>query len=308
MLGLQYFSFTDIWSPIEMLIAAAFLVAYLMLTGPKRSLFPVSEPVPANKKVMFISGVVIYYLAEAGPINLLGHLTFTAHMSAMALAYLVAPPLLLLGLPGWMLRPLMEHKIAGKIIHGLTRPVVSVLAFNAIFSFYHIPLIHDFVMTHFFVHRIYFALLLITALMMWWPVIAPVPARSQLGELKKMAYIFANGVLITPACAVIIFASAPLYDTYNDPQVWAMAMGYCVPAGFAAQLVENFGGPGFFTILKPMEDQQLGGIVMKLMQEIVYGIALMFVFKSWYARERKEDDLDAGTNPTNSNPDPNPMM
>lgn len=298
-MGLQYFSFADLWSPWEMMLTILVGAAYLLLTGPKRTWFADSEPVSAGKKSLFLLGIAIYYFAQSGPLSLLGHLMFSAHMTAMSIAYLIAPPLILLGIPKWLIAPLIAKRAPGAIFRALTNPLITVLSFNILFSFYHLPAIHDYVMTHFVVHWIYFFLLLVTSLMMWWPIVTPVPDINGLSELKKMAYIFANGVLITPACALIIFAGTPVFATYNDPQMWATAMGYCVPAN-SQLLLDNFTGPEFFALLDPQEDQQLGGVVMKVMQEITYGAALAYIFFNWYSRERGKDDQD--TDPIVPNP------
>ena len=48
------------------------------------------------------------YLAQAGPFNLLGHVMFSFHMISMALSYLVAPPLMMKGLPTWVWRGIVR--------------------------------------------------------------------------------------------------------------------------------------------------------------------------------------------------------
>src|SRR5690606_33821974 len=121
---------------------------------------------------------------------------------------------------------------------------------------YHIPLVLDYVMTHFVVHRIYFAALLISAFMMWWNTVSPLPEYERLTDVKKMGYIFANGVLLTPACALIIFSNSTFYATYTDPEIWAKALGYCVPMG-SDVILSMFNGPGDFEFFPPLEDQQL---------------------------------------------------
>ena len=75
--------------------------------------------------------------------------------------------------------------------------------------------------------------------MMWFPVFCPLPELNRLNDLKKMAYIFGNGVLLTPACALIIFADSIIYDMYAN---------VTVP----------------FAHLSPLDDQQLGGVIMKI--------------------------------------------
>lgn len=296
MLGLQYFTFSELWSPVTLIVIILIAVAYLGIVGPYRTkLFAESEPVPVGKMVSFLLGLFIYYMAHGGPIDLLGHLMFSAHMTAMSLAYLIAPPLMLIGIPGWMLRPLLKFRGVKKVLTTITHPMITVFVFNILFSFYHMPKIHDYVMTHFTVHSLFFFVLLFTAFMMWWPIVSPLPELYEMSELKKMAYIFANGVLITPACALLIFADSAIFATYSDPVAWANAMGYCVSAN-AQELLQNFAnGPQFFLLLDAQEDQQLGGVIMKVVQEITYGAALAYVFFTWYGRERADDPMEPGT-------------
>jgi len=52
------------------------------------------------------------------------------------------------------------------------------------------------------------------------------------------------------------------------------------------------GVPTVFEWLPSVDDQQLGGVIMKIVQEIVYGIALAHAFFTWYRLERKGDDDD----------------
>ncbi|MFD2673659.1 cytochrome c oxidase assembly factor CtaG [Marinicrinis sediminis] len=297
MLGLQYFSFEAIWSPLFLLLFIGVAIVYLLLVGPWSIRFKESEAVAWWRKAVFLIGLTLLYLTQAGPLSLLAHLMFSAHMFNMAVSYILVPPLLLIGIPAWMLRPLLRIRVL-QYLKFLMHPLLTMVFFNAAFSFYHIPTIHDYVMTNYEVHAAYYVLLLVTSLMMWWPIINPLSDEEQLSGLKKMGYIFANGVLITPACALIVFANEPMYNTFTDPTIWAEAMGYCVPAG-QDWVLTQFSGPQFFTSMSALDDQQLGGVIMKLLQETLYGILLLYVFKEWYRNENpeKEDDLPPSMDP-----------
>ena len=59
-------------------------------------------------------------------------------------------------------------------------------------------------------------------------VINQMPEHQTLSGIKKVGYIFADGILLTPACALIIFADTPMYATYSDPDVWGQVMSLCV--------------------------------------------------------------------------------
>ncbi|WP_036711621.1 cytochrome c oxidase assembly factor CtaG [Paenibacillus pinihumi] len=295
MLGLEYFTFEDLWSPIVFFICAALTILYFYVVGPWREKhYPLEPEVGAKSKFWFVLGITLYYLCQGGPIELLGHLTFTFHMTNMSITYLIVPPLMLLGIPAFVWRHVFSASFWNPF-RWLMNPMLTLLMFNILFSIYHIPVVHDFVMVNFTIHRIYYLAMLVAAFMMWWQILCPVKEWARLTDVKRMGYIFANGVLLTPACGLIIFAESPMYATYNDPQVWATAMGYCV-SGDPSVLLSAFEGPTFFNFLPIIEDQQLGGIVMKLVQEFMYGTILAYVFFQWYKREHS-DSNDSLPNP-----------
>lgn len=290
MLGLEYFSFEDLWSPIVFFACAALTILYFYVIGPWREKhYPLEAKVSAKSKLWFVLGISLYYLCQGGPLELLGHLTFTFHMTNMSITYLIVPPLILLGTPAFIWRRLFSGSF-WRPFRWMMHPLLTLVLFNMLFSIYHVPAVHDYVMVHFTVHRIYYFGMLIAAFMMWWQIVSPVGEWGRLTDVKKMGYVFANGVLLTPACALIIFAGSPLYAMYNDPEVWANAMGYCV-SGDTSLLLEQFQGPSFFNFLPALEDQQLGGIVMKLVQEFMYGLILAYVFFHWYRREHSDSDM-----------------
>lgn len=92
---------------------------------------------------------------------------------------------------------------------------------------------------------------------------------------------------MTPACALIMFSEAPIYATYSDAGAWIQALHLCVPSDTLAGLALT--GPEMFHTLPLLEDQQLGAILMKIIQEIVYGSILAVVFFDWARKERAKD-------------------
>lgn len=295
MLGLQYFSFAELWSPYFLFGTIAVGILYFYLIGPWRLAHaPEAPPARTAQKVWTVLGLFLFYLAQGGPLELLGHLSFTFHMVNMSISYLIVPPMILLGVPSFVWRRAFGMRFWRRL-SGLMHPLLSLILFNALFSLYHVPAVHDYVMTQFTVHRVYYAILLLTSLMMWWQIVCPVPEWNKLTDVRKMGYVFANGILLTPACALIIFSGTAMYATYTDPEAWATAMGYCVPAGPQA-LLDAFQGPGFFSLMSAKEDQQLGGIVMKLVQEVMYGAILAYVFFHWYRREHGDSETELPPN------------
>jgi putative membrane protein len=291
-LGLENFGFRALWSPLLLLVIVGVAVLYMLAVGRYREQwFKGEEPATKGQQRAVLIGLAIYYLAQGGPLDLLGHLMFSAHMLSMSLMYLVAPPLILYGIPAWMYRRLFRIPSVDRLVRRITHPILTLVLFNMLFSLYHLPMVHDYVMTNYTVHTLFYIVLLISSFMMWWNVVSPLPEYERLTDVKKMGYVFANGVLLTPACALIIFAATPLYATYSDPTVWAKALGYCVPAG-SDFILSEFSGPGSFALFPPLDDQQLGGVMMKLMQEVMYGAILYYIFLRWFKRENPMNKID----------------
>jgi putative membrane protein len=254
-------SFVDLWSPVVLLLLIVVGYVYLMAarTGP--------EPrVTAGQKISFLFGLLLFYIGAGSPLNHVGHhYLFSVHMLNQSLLYLIMPLFILYGMPGWMIeRPLRALKLE-RIAQAAVNPLVALFSFNMLFSFYHVPMIMNRVMANDWLQLAYQTALLLSAFQMWFPVIGNIESWSKISELKKMGYIFLNGLLLTPACALIIFAGKPLYDMYR---------GVAMP--FAGYTV--------------VEDQQLGGTIMKIVQEITYGSALAITFYRWFRSERKKDE------------------
>mgnify|MGYP001495184096 CR=1 FL=1 len=283
------FSFQALWSPE--FFPFLFLVAYFYFwaVGPGKKHFQDVEPVPVYKKIVFLSGLGLFYLSFGGPLYLIGHLMFSVHMIQMAVGLLIAPPLLLLGTPSWLLKGLILKIPFRKHVKWIGNPIFAVLLFNALFSFYHFPVIFDYLMVERILHNSYLVLLFASAMMMWWTIVAPVQEWNRLSELKRIGLIFLDGMLLTPACALIIFSNTALYATYTDPQTWAQVMSLCLPPGqtVSPEFIEQF------MWLSLLEDQRLGGVLMKVIQEVIYGSFLGYVFFQWMGREkRKEEQLE----------------
>lgn len=283
-----HFSSQALWTPTFIVAIILLSILYLWATGSGRHRFAESEPVPIYKKILFLFGLFFLYLGYWGPLYLIGHLMFSIHMIQMIVSLLITPPLLFLGAPKWLLKAIVLKIPFKRVLKFVAHPIPAILFFNVMFSFYHIPILFDYLMVHKLAHNTFQTVLFIAALLMWWTVIAPVPEWNRLSELQRVGIIFLDGLLLTPACALIIFSGAPLYETFTNPVAWAEALSLCLPGTqvVSPHLIEQF------MLLPLLEDQRLGGVLMKVAQEIIYGTFLGYVFFQWMRREREEDKLE----------------
>ncbi|ASK63611.1 cytochrome c oxidase assembly factor CtaG [Virgibacillus phasianinus] len=289
-LELQIFGFRALWSPYYMIFVLALAVAYYLLTGPYRGKFGGAEKPTTKQQICFYTAMVLLYLIKGSPVDLLTHIMLTAHMIQMAIYYLIFPILIIRGIPVWIWRKFLSFPVIKPFVKLFTKPLIALLLFNTLFSLYHIPDVFDFAKSSPIIHAIVSTVILVAAFIVWWPMVTPVKEYDTIPPILKIAYIFANGVLITPACVLIIFADVPLFATYSDGGAWIQALSLCVPVDVLNGLSGALTGPEMFSPMTTLEDQQLGGIIMKLMQEITYGCVLARIFFTWFSRESLKVD------------------
>ena len=226
---LSIFGFQALWSPYLMGMIVFLTVVYFLTTVEWRKNFKVSEPLKKSEAIYFILAMIILYIVKGSPVDLLGHIMFTMHMVQMAFLVLLVPIFLIKGMLWWVWKVVAEAPVVRTILKILTQPLVAIFVFIALFSFYHIPSTFDAIKLDMTLHSIYTFILFISALFMYWPLLNTIEGQHQMKNINKLAYIASNAVLITPACALIIFASHPMYATYADADMWLEAMELCVP-------------------------------------------------------------------------------
>jgi putative membrane protein len=287
-LTLDIFGFKALWSPYFLLFVVAVTAGYFLLATKYRHLFPGSEKLTKKQASLFLLSMVLVYAIKGSPLDVMAHLMFYVHMIQMVALVLLIPPLFIFAIPDWVWRKLFEVRLINTLFKFFTKPLIALIVFNGLFSFYHVPLIFDHVMQNFWIHTLYSFVLFVVAVFMWWPLLNQLPEHQTLNGLKKVGYLFADGILITPACALIIFADTSLYSTYSDPAVWGNVMSLCVGSANFASL--NLSGPELFSSMSLVHDQQLGGVLMKVMQEVIYGFILARVFFEWYRKDQAESE------------------
>lgn len=292
-LELQIFGFQALWSPYFMIFILMISLIYFLITGPLRHKLGGTSPPSFLQKISFYSALFLLYIVKGSPVDLMTHITLTAHMIQMVVYLFIFPILIIKGIPKWIWEKIIYKPVIKPVVHLLTKPVISLLLFNALFSFYHVPAIFNFSKSVPTAHTSISIILLVAAFIMLLPIVPPIKELDKLSPLLKIVYILVGSVLITPACAIIIFADVPLYDAYTQNGAWLQALSLCVPNNVLQNISSNLSGPEMFTTMTTLVDQQLGGITMKIMQEIIFGTIYTTIFFQWFNKKeiRKIDPL-----------------
>jgi putative membrane protein len=255
------------WEPSVLIGLALLAGGYLAGVGPLRDRFAGSAPVPRWRSRLFLVGVLILFVALVSPLDTLADsYLLSMHMVQHLLITLIVPPLLLVGTPGWLLRPLLRPRYALPIGRALTNPVFAFLVFNMTFAAWHVPALYELTLENEAVHILEHLMFLVTATLTWWPIFGQLDELPRLPDPAQIVYLFLQSLPPTILGALITFAGAPLYPAYTTaPRVWGLSV---------------------------MADQQIGGLIMWIPGALVFFAVLTGVFFRWLNREEYERSQD----------------
>ncbi|MBE3594041.1 MAG: cytochrome c oxidase assembly factor CtaG [Candidatus Carbobacillus altaicus] len=288
--SLQVFGWYALWNPDKIVLVLILFGLYLLfMVGPLRPNLPFARAARPQEIIATAAALLLYYIVQGSPFYLMSHMIFSLHMTHMAILYLLIPPLLIIGIPGWAYAYLFRYRPLKRLVDALSYPLVAIFLFNGLFSLYHLPTVFDFLNTHRTFHALYAILMFTAGWIMWWPILNPLPDRTEMSHLRKVTYIFANGILLTPACAFLFLSETPLYQTYYDHGLWTQMVGFCLPPGTRDTVDLTALSISQFNLMPPLDDQHLGGILMKIWQELIYAAFLILVLVRWFGETRKKD-------------------
>ena len=217
----------------------------------------------------FVAALVVLFLALNGPLhNLSDTYLFSAHMAQHLLLTLVFPPLLLYGVPGAVVRPLLRPRWVMAFARVVTRPLAAAAIFTAPIVLWHVPAFYEAALRNHNLHIVQHLVFLTTAVIMWWPVLSPVPELPRLPHLLQMVYLFLLGIPMSITGALISLSDRVLYPFYASAPV-------------------RVGG------LSPLDDQQIGGLLMWVLGGLMLWIVMTVIWFRYSVWDQR-GDAEAG--------------
>ena len=247
-----------------MLLGAGLLAAaYWYAIGPLRRRRGPGLPLAPWQPVCYFGGLLVLVAALNGPIHDLSDTyLFWVHMGQHLLLTLVVPPLLIAGLPGWLVDLPLANRSVRRIARVLTHPAFAGLLFSAILLYWHTPAAYDLMMRHHGVHILTHLMFIAAALLLWWPVVNSAALLRRLTPGLGMLYLFLVQLPMQLLGAIITFADHPIYLWYvSAPRT----MG-----------------------LSPLDDQRLGGLLMWVPGNLWIWGAMSILFFAWAREEKRQ--------------------
>lgn len=213
----------------------------------------------------FAGGWLALVVALVSPLHSWGSVLFSAHMTQHEVLMLVAAPLLVLGRPlvgflkalptGWA-----RYAVAATgarcwlaVWRTICHPFVAWLIHAAVLWVWHIPVLFEGTLHDELAHALQHASFLAAALLFWWSIMQG-PQRA-IGYGAAVLYMFTTAIHSGLLGALITVAATVWYPTYLETtRAWG---------------------------LTPLEDQQLGGLIMWIPACLVYVVAGLALFAGW---------------------------
>ncbi|BCL80145.1 cytochrome c oxidase assembly protein [Ktedonobacteria bacterium brp13] len=214
-------SFVWSWSPAGIICFLALILLYLLALRRVQRLRqqqPQTPRVSTTRIIAFFSGVVIFALVLFSPLNTIGRTQlFSVHMLQIVVLTTVCAPLMLVGSPEILLRPILSLPVVNWLITFLTKPVVASLTFNAVFFFFHLPSVLGVVSATTGLNDLMLVAIFLTSLLNWWPLIGSLHELRKMGYPLQMLYAFLDGQPVDIFAFVLVYTGVPIYHHYVMP-------------------------------------------------------------------------------------------
>lgn len=247
-----------------LLLCLALAAAYYYVVVRLRERISDAGRVRRSQVVTFSLGILMIYAAAGSPMHELADTYLaSAHMLQHILLMLAAAPLLLAGTPVWVWQALLRKPEVMRVARILTHPVMALAVFNAVFLLTHLPTAVDAQLQHGWFHLLVHASQVGAGLLLWWPILSNVPELPRLSYPVQMGYLFVQSLLPMVFASFIIFADSVFYSYYETaPRLWNIS---------------------------PIDDQQVAGLIMKLLGSVILWVFIAVAFFRWYQEEQSKE-------------------
>jgi cytochrome c oxidase assembly factor CtaG len=235
--------------PLQVAPAALLGLAYWVRA---RRLDARGRSVRGARRAAFYGGLLVALVAVVSPIDYLGEeRLLSAHMAQHLLLGDIAPLLVVLGLSGPLLRPLLAVRWL-RLARGLSHPLVALPLWVIDLYAWHLPVLYQAALHDDGVHALEHLCFFACGALMWAAVIEPLPGPAWFGNGWKTLYTLAVRAAGTVLANVFIWAGHPFYPYYV--------------------------GPDHAAGISPVSDQRIAGAIMFIEGSVVTMLAFAWLF------------------------------
>ena len=226
-----------------------------------------AEPTTAQRATFYAALLLIFFSLNGWLHDLSDYYLFSAHMIQHLLLTLVAPPLLIMGTPGCMLRPALRSSAVASIARRATTAPACFGIFSVVLATWHLPPVYGLAMQYHNIHIVQHLCFMVAATLMWWPVLSPLPELPRLSYPLQMLYLFLLSLPMSIIAICIGYSDHVLYPAYSAaPRIWGIT---------------------------PMQDQLIGALIMWVPGGLFFFAIISVVFFRWQAQGAEDSAAGA---------------
>jgi putative membrane protein len=236
------------------------LIAWWYLRSVDRAVAPGGR---VRRRLWLAAGLFSIWIALDWPVGALGAGYLASfHTITYILLSFVAPPCLILAVPDDQWRAAAHRPRLGRLLWWTARPWIALGGFDAIVLVTHVPTVVDGLMVSQLGALLIDLAWLAGGFLLWWPVMGPAPEVVRMNRPLKMGYLFLSTLIPIIPSAFLTFAEYPLYATYEL-------------------------APRIFPLLTAQQDQQVAGLLMKLVGDLPVWFGFGVIFFRWAREEER---------------------
>lgn len=178
------------------------------LSGERRA-------VPGWRQACFAAGLITLAASLSSPVDSIADQLLVAHMAEHLVIGDISALLLVLGVTGPLLAPLLRVRWLAPL-RVLAHPLVALPAWMVSFYVWHLPVSYQAALRHDSIHALQHACFLVFGIAMWMALLGPLPKPAWFSNAARLAYIIVVRLASTVLANVLIFSGTVLYPIYRD--------------------------------------------------------------------------------------------
>jgi putative membrane protein len=222
------------------------------------------RPVPTWRIVCFSGGLLLVAVAFISPLDHLGGELLLAHMTQHLLMGDLGALLIVLGLTGPLLQPLLANRWLGWLRY-LAHPLVALPVWAIDLGVWHIPVLYESALANEPVHALEHSCFIGFGVLMWMPLVGPLPQPRWFGLPAKIGYLIGVRFAGTVLGNVFMWSNSVFYPDYAPGEAhWNIS---------------------------PLADQSIAGVIMTVEGGFVTLGVLTWLFLLWAQQDSERQRL-----------------
>jgi putative membrane protein len=172
------------------------------------------RPVPRWRQWCYGAGIVVLIGALSTPLGVLAEKLLVAHMVEHLLIGDIAALLIVLGLTGPMIAPLLRIGLFARL-RVFAHPLVALPVWAIDLYAWHIPFLYQAALRNESVHALEHACFLLAGIAMWMALLGPLPKPRWFTNGWRLGYIIAVRLIGTVLANAMIFGGSAWYPFYR---------------------------------------------------------------------------------------------